>query len=113
MNIKELLEHHKEITTRCLAIMRTKNHDYAGNSGETPFANFQRCESMEICSTESGFLVRVVDKVSRLVTFVESGELMVEGESYEDAVMDIINYMVLFSAYVKSKEKLDNPLDKK
>ena len=84
--------------------MKQKNHDYAGKGGEKPFANFERCEAMGVCSTERGFLVRVIDKVSRLSTFVDAGELKVNGEGFEDAVLDIINYMILFSGYVNSKE---------
>ena len=65
--------------------------------------NFERCEAMGVCSTEQGFLVRVVDKVSRLSTFADSGTLKVDNEGYEDAIVDIINYMVLFSAFLKDK----------
>jgi hypothetical protein len=50
-------------------------------------------------------LVIIIDKISRLSTFVADGKLIVTNEGYEDAVLDIINYMVLFSAYVKSNEK--------
>ena len=73
MNREELLKHHAQICNRALEIMQEKNHDYAGKGGEQPFANFERCESMGVCSTEQGFLVRVIDKVSRLATFVEAG----------------------------------------
>ena len=104
MNREELLEHHAEICARAIEIMKSKNHDYAGKGGEEPFANFERCEAMGVCSTETGFLVRVVDKVSRLSTFVDAGELKVKGEAWEDAVLDIINYMILFSGFVTSKE---------
>jgi len=85
--------------------MKKKNHDYAGESGETPFANFERTEAMGVCSTEQGFLVRVIDKVSRLSTFASAGKLEVDNESYEDAIVDIINYMVLLSAYLKDKNE--------
>lgn len=108
MNRKELFEHHKEICGTALGIMEKKNHDYAGESGDTPFANFSRTEAMGVCSTEQGFLVRVVDKVSRLSTFCQAGQLKVDNESYEDAILDIINYMVLFSGYLKEKEERDN-----
>ena len=104
MNRAELLEHHAELCKKALEIMKEKNHDYAGKGGEEPFANFERCEAMGICSTEQGFLVRVVDKVSRLSTFVDAGELKVKGEAWEDAVLDIINYMILLSGFVTSKE---------
>ena len=42
-------------------------------------------------------------KLSRLATFTNDGKLAVENESHEDAVLDIINYCILFSAYVQSK----------
>jgi len=105
MNRKELLNHHAELCEKAVRIMKKKNHDYAGQDGGQPFANFERCESMGVCSTEQGFLVRVIDKVSRLATFVEAGELKVDNEGYEDAVLDIINYMILFSAFVKDKNE--------
>ena len=105
MNREQLFKHHKEICTEALSIMEKKNHDYAGQGGESPFANFTRSEDMGICTTEQGFLVRVVDKVSRLSTFCSAGELKVDNEGYEDAILDIINYMVLFSGYLKDKNE--------
>ena len=103
MNREDLLKHHVHICNAGLELMKKKNHDYAGNSGETPFANFERCEAMGICSTEAGFLVRLTDMLSRLSTFASAGKLTVDNESYEDAIIDIINYCVLFSAYNKGK----------
>ena len=105
MNREELFKHHEELSQTALQIMKKKNHDYAGNSGAQPFANFERCEAMGICSTEQGFLVRITDKVSRLSTFANAGKLVVDNEGYQDAILDIMNYCVLFSAYVKSKDK--------
>ena len=105
MNRAELFVHHKELTDKALEIMKLKNNDYAGKGGDTPFANFERCEAMGVCPTTVGFMVRVIDKVSRLSTFVADGKLLVTNEGYQDAVLDIINYMILFSAYVKSKEE--------
>ena len=108
MNREELLMSHDKICSEAKELMKKKNHDYAGKEGDQPFANFERTESMGVCSTEQGFLVRVVDKVSRLSTFCSAGELKVDNESYEDAVLDIINYMVLFSGYLKDKNDLGN-----
>ena len=103
MNRKELFEYHKDLCGEALELMEKKNHDYAGEEGDTSFANFTRSEAMGICSTEQGFLVRVCDKLSRLSTFTSAGTLKVDNESYNDAVVDIINYMVLFSGYMKDK----------
>ena len=104
MNRSELFKRHKEICAEALSIMEKKNHDYAGADGETPFANFERAEAMGICTTEQSFLVRMTDKMSRLSTFVKTGELKVDNEGYKDAVSDLINYLILFNAYIESKE---------
>ena len=66
MNREELLQNHKDICSRALELMKKKNADYAGSSGIEPFANFTRVEAMGICSTEQGFLCRIMDKISRL-----------------------------------------------
>ena len=104
MNRKELFQRHKEICGEALAIMEKKNHDYAGENGDSPFANFTRSEDMGICSTEQGFLVRLCDKLSRLSTFASAGELKVDNEGYHDAIVDIINYCVIFDGYVSTKK---------
>ncbi|MBR52266.1 hypothetical protein CMK19_00680 [Candidatus Poribacteria bacterium] len=103
MNRKELFQLHQEICQQALEIMKQKNHDYTGRD-DNPFSNFTRSEAMGICTTEQGFLVRICDKLSRLSTFANIGELKVDNESYQDAVLDIINYCILFYAYSSSKE---------
>lgn len=103
MTRDELLRYHNDICKEAQALMSLKNKDYAGNGGETPFANFTRVESMGVCSTEQGFLVRLTDKMSRLSSFVESGKMNVEDESFRDTIVDVINYMVLLSAYIHDK----------
>ena len=40
-------------------------------------------------------------------TFTSAGTLKVDNESYHDAVVDIINYMVLFSGFLKDKSEND------
>ena len=104
MTRDELLDFHIEVCEDARALMNLKNRDYAGGGGEEPFANFTRCEAMGICETEAGFLVRVIDKVSRMSSFLRSGKMHVEDESFYDAIVDVINYMVLLGAYVKDKD---------
>ena len=105
MDRTELFAHHAQLSEKALGIMKAKNNDYAGSKGDDPFANFRRVEAMGVCSVEQGFLVRIVDKVSRLSTFAKDGKLMVPNESYEDAILDIMNYCVLMSAYVSDKQE--------
>ena len=105
MTRDELLKYHAELCTEARELMSLKNRDYAGNEGTEPFANFTRCEAMGICKTEAGFMVRVTDKMSRLSSFLRSGKMHVEDESFYDTIVDVINYMVLLGAYVKDKEE--------
>tara|TARA_R100001015_G_C4439987_1_gene33956 strand:+ start:68 stop:391 length:324 start_codon:yes stop_codon:yes gene_type:complete len=104
MTRDELLASHEKLCTEARDLMKLKNKDYAGNDGLEPFANFTRVEAMGICSTEQGMVVRVIDKISRLSSFIEHGKMNLENESFHDSCIDIINYMVLLSAYVGEKE---------
>ncbi len=105
MTTPELLKFHEQFCNRARAIMAEKNHDYAGADGQTPFSNFESTELLGIASTEQGFLVRIVDKLKRLITFAQVGVLKVKGESAEDACMDMLNYAVLLAAWIVQKRK--------
>lgn len=100
----DLLQIFDKITTECKGIMQVKNSDYTGTKGDQPFANFERCEYLGLCDTKIGMLVRMSDKFCRLITYCKSGKLMVPGEGYEDAVKDMINYLVLFYAYLLEEQ---------
>ena len=104
MTRDELLRFHEQICKEGRDLMNLKNRDYAGNHGTEPFANFTRCEAMGICDTEQGFMVRITDKMSRLSSFLDSGKMHVQDESFKDTVIDVINYMVLLAAYTKEKD---------
>ena len=104
MTRDELLRFHEQLCKEGRDLMNLKNRDYAGKHGTEPFANFTRCEAMGICDTEQGFMVRITDKMSRLSSFLDSGKMHVEDESFKDTVVDVINYMVLLAAYTKEKD---------
>lgn len=106
MNRDELLEFHQEKCEQAREIMKRKNADYTGDA-DSPFANFRACEQVGICSTEQGFLVRIMDKMKRMATFARKGVLKVKNEPVEDACIDILNYMILFMAWLKTKRKDD------
>lgn len=93
------------------AIIAKKNHDYAGSSGADPFANFRRTEALGISSAETGFLVRLSDKISRLAEYQNAGKLMVEDEGVSDTIRDARNYLALLDGYMVSerlrKEELE------
>lgn len=106
MNKDELFEFHKSLCHKALELMKQKNADYAGSKGKTPFANFEVCENMRITKTETGMLVRLCDKFSRLSSFNEAGVFQVRDEKLEDTIIDVINYSILYLAYIeREKEK--------
>lgn len=104
MTREELLKHHEVLCKQARDLMDKKNRDYAGNEGKEPFANFTRVEAMGICSTEQGFMVRLTDKMSRLSSILASGKTSVTNETFEDTMVDVINYIVLLSAYRQEKQ---------
>lgn len=106
MNTAEVLQHVEKLNADGLSIMEAKNHDYAGESGDTPFRNFEIVEALGICSTETGMLVRMADKFARVVNFVNSGILKVKDESRQDTVIDFRNYLALFDAFCESRKEL-------
>ena len=101
MTKDELFKLHEETCAKCLNIMRAKNQDYSGGT-ESPFANFQAGEILGI-SGELGILLRSIDKFQRIRAFVETGKLAVKSESVDDAIEDIINYMILLKGLIKHK----------
>lgn len=81
---------HHELCEEARLLMEKKNHDYA--TEQDPFANFRMFGVL-------GVAVRMGDKLSRLTSFLQQGELSVE-ESLRDTVLDLINYSVIFLAMV-------------
>jgi len=82
-------------------IMMKKNHDYTGGSGD-PYANFRGSREFDI-DPVLGILLRSQDKFKRIATFVVKGELKVQDESIEDALVDVQNYMDLIYGLIKGK----------
>lgn len=93
MTIEELLALHKETCDASRNIMRAKNADYTAGSAD-PFANFRASEAVGVPGVLS-ILVRSLDKFQRIRSFVVRGKLEVKDESVDDAIQDVINYMIL------------------
>lgn len=104
-----LLNLHRELTEEARFLSERKNHDYSGGKDSThPFLNFTRCESMGVCATEAGIMVRLTDKMSRLSTFITTGSFKVKDEALRDTVLDVINYVIILYAYIQSKKVVKN-----
>jgi len=105
MTRSELLRFHKDITTKARSLMEKKNQDYSAADGGV-FANFNACTFLGV-NPCTGILLRMIDKISRLSSFIERGELKVD-EGCEDSVIDIINYSVLLLGMLEEQKKADN-----
>lgn len=96
----KLLRLHETLTTQARELMTRKNADYGANTD--PFANFRMSALLHI-EPEFGVLLRMQDKMARLVSFLEKGELAVKEESWSDAIIDIINYSVLLCGLLQER----------
>lgn len=107
MTREEFQTFHKWMTDNGRDLCRKKSEDYAKD--EDVMQNFKLCEVMDICSVETGFLVRLCDKFQRLVNVIRDGN-SVEDETEFDTLLDEINYRILLAAWRKEraeKEKVD------
>ena len=98
MTREELFALHDQLTSTAKALMARKNADYGAN--EDPFANFRMSALLHI-QPEFGVLLRMQDKMARLISFLEKGELQVKEEGWEDACIDILNYTVILCGLLK------------
>jgi hypothetical protein len=99
--VDKFLDFHMAFCLEALRLCAKKNHDYAGAGGHTPFRNFETVEFLGLSTTETGILIRMSDKLNRMVTFAKDGKLEVPSESAKDALLDIVNYSVLLAAYIE------------
>ncbi len=103
MNKKEYLEFHQKFCQRMVEITEKKNADYTGTS-LSAFSNFEAAEKLGVCSTEQGFMIRILDKIARITSFIQKGELLVKDESVGDTLLDLANYAALLAGYIESKK---------
>lgn len=108
MKIDDLLNLHKETCEDAQSIMRAKNADYTGGSKDI-FANFSSVEILGI-PAELGILIRTLDKIQRLRSFIVNGQLQVKDEPVDDAIRDVVNYMVLLKGMIKDKQAVDSTM---
>lgn len=84
-------------------VIRRKGNDYT--SGGHPFDNFNATAVLGLGDRRTGLLIRLVDKIQRLKTFVKKGELQVRGEGAKDAARDCIGYSLLLLGMLEEDEQ--------
>jgi len=102
---EELLELHSKLCQQARSLMEAKNHDYSGGRDKSdPFLNFTRVEKLGITDTKTGFMVRMTDKISRLITFIHNGTFHTKDEALLDTILDLINYSILLYSYAQNEK---------
>ena len=92
----------KELS-RLQEIIKQKSADYSGGSDDA-LANFRLSEQLGLADAEIGLLIRLVDKIQRIKSFLAKGSLEVPNESAQDAARDIIGYSVALLALLEDKK---------
>jgi len=91
-----------EMFAKCKEVIRVKNSDYA--NGDDPYINFRSSEIFGV-SPVTGIMLRAMDKFQRVATFDKNGKLSVKDESVLDALLDILNYVILIAGYINDKQE--------
>jgi hypothetical protein len=108
VNKQEYIAFHKECCDRMVDITSRKNADYTGTTDD-PFFNFRLCETIGVCSVAAGFVVRMTDKLQRIVSLAVQGNVAkVLDEAVQDTLLDLANYCILFAGYLKSRKGSSN-----
>lgn len=80
-----------------------KNRDYSGDGN--PLSNLTLCELGGLPAWK-GIIVRLTDKISRLLTFMKKEEFAVKDETIEDTFRDTAVYSILgLIAYRERKDR--------
>ncbi len=82
--------------------IRRKNSDYTNGAG--PFANFDKSSEVGIDPLK-GLVLRMSDKMQRIYSYCNKGELQVVGEGVEDSFEDLIGYSLIALAMLEEKKR--------
>ena len=104
MTNKTAEEHYWEIHKEIQALHQKKGADYG--TSDDPFANLRAAEAFGI-PNYIGVLIRMEDKMRRLRTFAQKGQLA--NESVEDAFLDLANYAMLGLALYREQHAQSPP----
>lgn len=102
LSSKDYIGYVKSLQAEEFAITQAKNADYSGDT--YAFQNFDMVEKLGICSAETGILVRMTDKLARIITLIDSKDGgKVKDEKITDTLTDLANYARILNIYILTK----------
>jgi hypothetical protein len=104
MIIEELQQLHEILTKEGHDLLSNKGNDYSGHTETDTLANIKSCGQFGIPPLQ-GIVTRLLDKMSRLASFSKGVENKVKDDTVRDAVIDIINYAVIWYAVRKEQDE--------
>jgi hypothetical protein len=107
MTTQQLLELHDKTCGICRQVMEKKNTDYCGGSND-PFANFRITEVFGV-HPATGLMIRMLDKMQRIRSYVANGSMAVKSETFMDATEDLVNYAILLKGLLIELSLTEEP----
>jgi hypothetical protein len=102
-----MIPNYDAIVKKAKSLCDNKNVDYA--QVQEPFSNFEMVESLKICDTQTGILVRISDKIARIANLLKrNGERAISEEKVEDTMLDLINYSIILLSYTLYQDQYDS-----
>jgi len=110
MTRDEFQKFHQKFCDDARAICKKKSKDYATDANV--FHNFTKCERDGLCSTETGIMVRLSDKMIRLPNVIANGNACLD-ETALDTIQDAVNYLIILAGKLSEPktQKLALPMD--
>lgn len=104
MTREEFVKEFQQLCDKMAEVCRKKNSDYAGADPD-PFANIKMVEKMGFLPAQHGIFVRLTDKFSRIMSFMEKGDFEVADEGIQDTCMDIAVYSLMLGILLRARAK--------
>jgi hypothetical protein len=93
-------ERFNEIVKEMMELHDRKNHDYAGSEY---LSNFLMCEKYIGVPAWKGCLIRLSDKMSRLMNIARTEEIAVSDETVTDTLTDLAVTRILYENFKAGK----------
>lgn len=95
-----LFKLHEKLCSQARELMTRKNQDYGSDADA--YRNFRMSELLRLKPSQ-GVLLRMQDKMARIVSFLEKGKLVVSEESWRDCCVDLLNYTVILCGLLEEE----------
>jgi hypothetical protein len=102
MNIQEYLELKQKLFKKSDEISLIKSKSYS-NIADDPFKNVKMATLIHV-KPAKGILIRLLDKISRIDTYVDGNGVDLVDEKLEDCVIDAINYLTMIYALITNHQ---------